>query len=131
MKYFPLHTSAAARTQDSGTSSFAYVIGGTGADGAATDTVFRLEFDGQEPATDETGQVAGWALIAVNNSFRQEPVSKADLHGDWLELVNGLFSLFIELMPPGKGRMSRAGEKKSQLGHHDGRGSSGEYRGDR
>ena len=41
---------------------FAYVIGGTGADGAATDTVYRLEFDGKEPATDDSGRIEGWAV---------------------------------------------------------------------
>jgi hypothetical protein len=41
---------------------FVYVIGGTGVDGAATDSVFRLELAGQGAATDATGEVEGWAI---------------------------------------------------------------------
>lgn len=39
---------------------FIYVIGGEGPDGA-TDSVFRLEISGTEPATDEAGRPLGWA----------------------------------------------------------------------
>ena len=39
---------------------FIYVLGGEGPDGA-TDSVYRLEISGTEPATDEAGRPLGWA----------------------------------------------------------------------
>jgi hypothetical protein len=41
---------------------FVYVIGGTGEDGKATDTVFRLELAGTDVANDATGEPQGWAI---------------------------------------------------------------------
>jgi hypothetical protein len=40
---------------------YLYVVGGEGPDGA-TDSIFRLEIAGGEPALDETGQPLGWAV---------------------------------------------------------------------
>ena len=40
---------------------FLYVVGGEGPDGA-TNSVFRLELDDQDPATDETGRAQGWSV---------------------------------------------------------------------
>ena len=40
---------------------FIYVVGGEGPDGA-TDTVFRLELDDREPATNEAAGLLGWAV---------------------------------------------------------------------
>ena len=48
---------------------FAYVIGGTGPDGTATDSVFRLEFQGTAPATDATGETQGWAISPEESSL--------------------------------------------------------------
>ena len=47
---------------------FVYVIGGEGPDGA-TDTVFRLEFSGAEPATDEAGNLNGWAVAPASEAL--------------------------------------------------------------
>jgi hypothetical protein len=54
---------------------FIYVIGGTGPEGP-TDSVFRLELAGQGVATDETGEVQGWA-IAPEESRLPEPRAQA------------------------------------------------------
>jgi len=44
-----------------GVGDFIYVVGGEGPDGA-TDSVFRLEIAGTEPAQDEAGRALGWAV---------------------------------------------------------------------
>ena len=59
----------AARVAD-----FVYVIGGDGPDGA-TDTVFRLELQEREPATDEAGALLGWAVAPEGQSL---PAARAD-----------------------------------------------------
>ncbi len=40
--------------------NFVFVVGGIGPDGKATDTVYSLEFDANEPATNEAGDTIGW-----------------------------------------------------------------------
>ena len=55
---------------------FFYVVGGIGADGAATDTVFRLEMAENEPATDEAGGLLGWA-VAPEGQGLPEPRAEA------------------------------------------------------
>ncbi|CAN5589074.1 hypothetical protein BH23CHL8_BH23CHL8_11480 [soil metagenome] len=54
---------------------YLYVVGGLGPEGA-TDSVFRLQLAGREPATDETGQLRGWA-VAPEASRLPEPRSHA------------------------------------------------------
>jgi hypothetical protein len=54
---------------------FLYVVGGEGPDGAS-DSVFRLQLAGREPATDETGQLRGWA-VAPEASRLPEPRAHA------------------------------------------------------
>ncbi|MGD8486758.1 MAG: hypothetical protein PVH07_08985 [Chloroflexota bacterium] len=48
---------------------FLYVVGGEGPDGAATDTVFRLEIVGDEPATNEAGALLGWAVAPEDQAL--------------------------------------------------------------
>jgi hypothetical protein len=50
---------------------FIYVIGGEGPDGP-TDSVFRLQVKGTEPATDLAGNLVGWA-IATGDGVLPEP----------------------------------------------------------
>ncbi len=54
---------------------FIYVIGGEGPDGA-TDTVYRLELHGREPATNEAGALQGWA-VAPESQALPAPRAKA------------------------------------------------------
>jgi hypothetical protein len=58
-----------------GIGDFVYVAGGEGPDGP-TDTVFRLQLAGREPATDETGALRGWA-VAPEGSRLPEPRAEA------------------------------------------------------
>lgn len=53
---------------------FVYVVGGEGPDGA-TDSVFRLHFDGREPATDEAGNLVGWGVAPAELAL---PGARAD-----------------------------------------------------
>ncbi len=56
---------------------FIYVIGGEGPDGP-TDTVFRLEVNGREPATNEAGDLDGWA-VAPEDLALPEPRAGATM----------------------------------------------------
>ncbi len=47
---------------------FIYVVGGSGPEGA-TDSVFRLELVNGEPATDEAGQLLGWAVAPADQAL--------------------------------------------------------------
>jgi len=57
--------------------SFVYVVGGEGPDGP-TDTVFRLELDGREPAVNEAGDLMGWAVAPEDESL---PAPRASATG--------------------------------------------------
>jgi hypothetical protein len=53
---------------------FIYVIGGEGPDGP-TDSVFRLEVNDREPATDEAGNLLGWAIAPEDQSLPEPRAS--------------------------------------------------------
>lgn len=55
--------------------NFNYLVGGVGPEGVV-DSVFRLEIDDREPATDELGEALGWA-IALDAQSLPEPRSNA------------------------------------------------------
>jgi hypothetical protein len=57
--------------------NFAYVIGGSGPDGA-TDTVFRMELVNRETATNEVGELIGWAVAPPDQAL---PAPRADAAG--------------------------------------------------
>ena len=57
---------------------FFYVIGGVGPEGTATDTVFRLEMDENEPATNEAGALEGWAVAPPDQAL---PAPRSDATG--------------------------------------------------
>ena len=41
---------------------FVFIVGGIGPDGKATDSVYSLQFDGTEPATNAAGDPLGWQI---------------------------------------------------------------------
>ena len=52
---------------------YTYVVGGEGPEGVS-DTVFRLHLAGREPATNEAGDLLGWAVAPTEESL---PVARA------------------------------------------------------
>ena len=53
---------------------FGYIIGGSGPDGA-TDTVFRIELVDRETATNEVGELVGWAVAPEGQAL---PAARTD-----------------------------------------------------
>ena len=49
--------------------NFVFVVGGIGPDGKATDTVYSLEFNANEPATNEAGDTIGWVTAGTDEAL--------------------------------------------------------------
>ena len=81
---------ARADSVAAGDGDFIYVVGGEGPEGA-TDTVFRLELDDREPATNEVGEPRGWAVAPAELAL---PEARSDavgfLAGGAIYVIGGL-----------------------------------------
>ena len=70
--------------------NFIYIVGGEGPDGA-TATVFRLELDDREPATNEVGETLGWAVAPADQALPEARTDAISLASSGAVYVIGEF----------------------------------------